>query len=245
MHLRRMGSVILLLILAALALSTTVVVGQESTPVHDTTMIINKSGAIHFKIVDTLPATRDGVTGSHFELQKQFRPENVSVYDYATGQPLEYTKKDLESVVTYDVSFRRPYYEGYSYVVEYDNHNKIVDEGKGVYSIGFRPGVDIHKIRRVSTVVFPPENFTYLDYNHALDPPVSVEQVEGSTVLKFDNTSSAPADYAWEIKFRAIDIKDELVKPKSGTAKPLPGLTVPGTLIALAAGVVLYSKRRG
>ncbi len=216
---------------------------QESIPVFNMTLEIKETGALHYKIVQTMPSSRDGVTSARFELQKQFRPENVSVYDYATGKPLKYDLKELETADAYTVHFDRPYFTGYTFAVEYDNHNRIVDEGKGVYSIGYRPGVDINKVERISTVILPLKNFTYLDYNHALDKPVSVEKIDGRTTIRFRNVSSAPADYAWEIKFRAVGIKDELKTPKSGAPVSVPGMTAFISLITLIAAARLVRKQ--
>ncbi|HMK46278.1 MAG TPA: hypothetical protein VK436_06595, partial [Methanocella sp.] len=178
-----------------------------------------------------------------FELQKQYRPENVSIYDYETGKPLKYQMKDLESVAAYDVSFDRPYFNGYTFVVEYDNHNHIIDEGGGTYSFGMRPGVDINKVERIYTVILPPQNFTYIGYNTALDRPISVDTVDGSTVIVFHNITSAPADYAWEIKFRAIGIKNELEKANTGPGVSLDGgMTLIVSLVSLAV-CIRFKKR--
>lgn len=242
MHLWRTGLTIIFSIILAIALFESAGVCQENIPVVNITLEIKESGALHYKIVQTMAHSREGITSSHFELQKQFRPENLSVYDYATGKPLKYDMKELESVFTYDVHFDRPYYTGYTFVIEYDNHNRIVDEGKGTYSIGYRPGVDINKVERISTVILPPKNFTYLDYNHALDKPVSVENVSGRMTIQFRNISSAPTDYAWEIKFRAIGIKDELKTPKSGAPVAVPGMTAFISIFTLIAAVRLLKK---
>lgn len=243
MHLWRTAPFLTFTTFVVFVLFASVAVSQESIAVSDMTMSINESGAIHFKIVETTPSSRDGIATFHFELQKQYRPENVSIYDYNTGKPLKYTTKDLELVTTYDVAFDRPYYNGYTFVIEYDNHNRIVDESKGVYSIGFRPGVDISKVERISAVILPPKNFTYLDYNHALDKPISVEDVEGSKVIRFRNVSSAPADYAWEIKFRAVGIKDEVRTPKAGSPVNVPGMTAFLAFTAIAVVARLYKRK--
>ena len=242
MHLWKIASFFGLVTLVVTTLFTCTVVGQESIPVSDLTMVINETGAVHFKIIQTLPTNRDGFTTYHFELQKQYRPENITAYDFTTGKPLGLNRKELETVDTYDVNFDRPYFNGYTFVVEYDNHNRIVDEGAGIYSIGMRPGVDINKVDRISTVVLPEKNFTYMDYNHALDKPVSVEDVGGRKTIQFRNTSSAPADYAWEIRFRAVGIKDEVRTPKSGAPIAVPGMTIFTSLFALAMVARLVKK---
>lgn len=216
---------------------------DESLPVLDTTISLTESGAVHFKIIPALPANRDGVTTYHFELQKMYNPENVSVYDSATGKPLSVNIKDMEGVTSYDVSFDRPYYNGYSFVIEYDNHKRLIDEGSGVYSIGMRPAVSIVKTERIFTIILPPENFTYLGYNQALDHPVSVTNEGRSTIIVFRNTSSAPADYAWEIKFRAIGVRDEVRKVETGgMTLPVPGMTFVAALAALWAIVLLRKE---
>jgi len=242
MHLWKIASFFGLVTLAVTMLSICTVVGEESIPVSDLTMVINDKGAIHYKIVQTLPISRDGFTTYHFELQKQYRPENLSIYDYATGKPLGLNKKELENVYIYDVNFDRPYFNGYTFVIEYDNHNRIVDEGAGVYSIGMRPGIDINKVERISTVVLPEKNFTYLDYNHALDKPVSVEDVDGRKTIRFRNISSAPTDYAWEVRFKAVGIKEEVRTPKSGVPVEVPGMTVFTALMAIAVVARRFKK---
>ncbi|CAJ38117.1 hypothetical protein [Methanocella arvoryzae] len=242
MHLARTGLVAVIIFSAAAVLFSSAGYSQESIPVFNMTLTIEETGALHYKIVQTMPASRDGVTNARLELQKQYRPENVSIYDYATGKPLKYNLKEQENVLIYDVHFDRPYFTGYTFVVEYDNHNRIVEEGRGVYSIGYRPGVDINRVERISTVILPPKNFTYLDYNHALDKPVSVQNVDGRTIVQFRNISSAPAEYAWEIKFRAVGIKDELKTPKSGSPVAVPGMTAVISLITLIAAVRLIKK---
>jgi hypothetical protein len=235
MHLWRTGVITLLTFIAAVSLFTCAASCQESIGVTNMTIEISETGALHYKIIQTMQGSRDGVTGSYLELQKQFKPENLSIYDYATGKPLKYNQKEFETAYAYDLIFDRPYYTGYTFVVEYDNHNRIIDEGKGIYSIGTRPGVDIRKIERIYTIILPEKNFTYLDYNHALDKPVSVEKSDGRTIVQFRNTSSAPADYAWEIKFRAVGIKDELRKPESGKQVPLPGMSAFLSIFVLIA----------
>lgn len=235
MLLWRTGSIVLFVLITAVCLFTCVAAGQESIAVTNTTIEISETGALHYQIIQTVQSSRDGVTGSYLELQKQFRPENLSIYDYATGKPLKYTQKEYETAYAYDVIFDRPYYTGYTYVVEYDNHRRIIDEGKGVYSLGTRPGVDIRKIERITTIILPATNFTYLDYNHALDKPVSVEKSDGRTIIRFRNISSAPANYAWEIKFKAVGIKDELRQPESGGQAPLPGMSAFLSIFVLIA----------
>lgn len=245
MRIWRVWLLLLFLGSAAVAISAGIVSGQESLPVSNVTVDIAETGAVHYRYVQTTQSSRDGLTDFYFELQKQYRPENVSISDFATGRPLKYTRKESENVINYVVHFDRPYYEGYTFVIEYDNHNRIVDEGGGTYSIGMRPGVDINKVERISTVVLPPNNFTYLDYNHALDQPVSVEDVDGRTTIRFRNVSSAPASYAWEIKFRAVGIKDEVRSPKSGGAIPaVSGMAGCLSLASLLIVAGLILKKR-
>jgi hypothetical protein len=218
-------------------------VAAESLPAVDTTITIAESGAMHFRLVQMIPEERDGVTDYRFELQKTYLPGNVSIVDNVSGKPLAYDRKETETTIIYDVHFDRPYYEGYSFVIEYDNHKRIVDEGGGLYSFGMRPAVSIKKTERVYTVVFPPKNFTYVGFNKALDHPASVTGEGGGTIVTFRNVTCAPADYAWEVRFRAIGIRDEVRAPDTGGfSVPVPGLTAMAALAAIWAIAALRKR---
>lgn len=216
-------------------------VADVSTGVSDNTITIDKSGAMHVKILHTIPDNAEGATNYHFELQKTYRPENVSVYDPTTGKALSYTVKEYSTAIAYDVSFDKPYYKGYTLAVEYDNHNRIINEGSGVYSLGMRSGVNTQRVEWKYKVILPEENFTYLNYNKALEAPDSVEKIDGRTVLYFSNVSSPPAEFSWEIKFRAIGIEDELRKTDPGTPMALPGMEF--LLSAAAVLICAYAIR--
>jgi len=246
MHLWKLAIFALLVLAAALFLTAPAATGQVTTPVTNLTITMNETGAIHYKLIQTVASNPDGAVSYSFELQKQYDPENVSVYDFSTGAPLQYTTRDVTSAIDYDVSFGRPYFDGYTFVVEYDNHYRIVDEGNGVYSLGYRPAVDINNVRRMTTVVLPARNVTYLNYNTALDKPVSVDTENGHTVIRFDNTTEG-GDYAWEIRFKAVGISGEVRTPQTGAAT-MPPLAPPlgpvAAIIALAGGALLVRKKK-
>ena len=219
---------------AAFLLFVMPAVASTPYPVVDTTLTVNETGAIHIKVVQTVPDNIDGTVTYHFDLQKQYNPENVQVYDYETGDPLHIVMKEASDVYGYDVSFSRPYYNGYTFVVEYDCHKRIIYEGGGVYSLGMRPAIDARMIDRTYTVILPVQNFTYLGYNSALDKPTSETNTGDSTKIVFHNLSDQGASYAWEVRFKATGIDNEVFKAEvPPIGNPIPGMSFIAAITAL------------
>jgi hypothetical protein len=232
-------------VLAVLAILLFVAPSFASSPIPvvDTTLTVKEAGAIHIKVVQTVPDNKDGATDYHFDLQKMYLPDYVFVYDYATGKPMKYDVKETSDVYGYDVHFDRPYYDGYQFVVEYDCHKRIIYEGSGVYSLSMRPAIDTRMVDRTYTVVLPARNFTYLGYNVALDHPVSETATDDGTRIVFQNVSGAGADYAWEVRFRATGIDDEVRKVQAPDFKtPIPGMSFIAAVSALV--IIAFAKKR-
>jgi hypothetical protein len=233
-------------ILTALAIMLVFPPSVASVPITavDTTLTVKDTGAIHLKVIQTVPDNNDGATNYHFDLQKMYLPDYVFVYDYATGKPLKFNVKEMTDVYGYDVYFDKPYYEGYRFVVEYDSHKRIIYEGSGVYSLSMRPAIDTRTIDRKYTVILPARNFTYLGYNAALDHPESETDKGGSsTWIVFHNLSNAGASYAWEVRFGAAGIDDEVRKvevPNFGN--PIPGMSFIAAITALV--ILAIVKKR-
>jgi hypothetical protein len=163
-----------------------------------------------------------------------YLPENVIIYDFTTGKPLHYNVKDTSEVYGYDVHFDRPYYDGYTFGVEYDCHRRILYEGRGVYSLGMRPAIDTRRIDRTYTVILPVRNFTYLGYNVALDHPVSeTNKGDVNIWIVFQNVSNAGASYAWEVRFGATGIDGEVRNVEVPDFKTLPGMSFIAAITAL------------
>jgi hypothetical protein len=243
-YMLRKVAVIVILSVAALLLSTYAVTADVSIPATDTTLTINETGAIHVCVLQSVQDNKDGATDYHFDLQKTYRPENVRVYDYETRKPLKFDMKETGDVYGYDVHFDRPYYHGYKFVTEYDCHNRIIYEGNGVYSLGMRPAVDSRMMDRAYTVVLPPKNFSYLGYNVAMDHPVSETETGGYIYIKFRNVSNAGSDYAWELKFGATGIDNEVRKLDSPQyAMPVPSISFIAAIAALLIVAIAARKK--
>ena len=242
MHCRT--AAVLLLSSIALALFSGVAVADITMPATDITLTVNESGAIHIWALQTVPDSKDGITDYHFDLQKIYRPENVRVYDFETREPLKLDMKETGEVYGYDVHFDRPYYDGYRFVTEYDCHKRIIYEGKGVYSLGMRPAIDIRMMDRTYTVILPPENFTYLGYNAAMDHPVSETETGGYIYIKFHNVSNAGSNYAWEVRFGATGIDSEVRNTgPSAYSLPLPGMSFIAAVAALLIFAIVARKK--
>jgi hypothetical protein len=236
-------SVVVVLTASAILLVMMPASASTPYPVVDTTITVNETGAIHIKVVQTVPDDKDGAVNYHFDLQKMYRPENVEVYDYATGDPLHYVLKETSVTYGYDVSFSRPYYNGYTFVVEYDCHKRIIYEGAGVYSLGMRPAIDVRRIDRTYTVVLPVQNFTYIGYNSAVDHPTSETNTGDSYVIVFHNFSDAGASYAWEVRFEARGIDNEVFKAEVPSFNsPIPGMSFIAAITALV--ILAFAKKR-
>jgi hypothetical protein len=234
---------VVVLAASALLLFITLASADAPLPVVDTTITVNDTGAIHIKVIQTVPDNTDGVVEYHFDLQKQYRPENVNIYDYATGKPLHYSLKEMSETYGYEVHFDRPYYNGYTFVVEYDCHKRIIYEGSGVYTLGMRPAIDTRRIERTYTVVLPVRNFTYLGYKALFDHAISETEDGKNTRIVFHNVSSAGADYAWEVRFGAKGIDGEVYKTEVPDFKmPVPGMSFIAAITALFI-LVLVKKR--
>ena len=224
-----------LAVLALLALTLASVPAQAgSMPVIDTTITVQPSGAMHIKVVETVPDDPTGATDFRFDLQKIYQPENVSIYDAGTGRPLKYDIKETADTYGYNVHYDRPYYNGYTFVVEYDSHKRIIYEGAGVYSLGMRPAIDTRMMDRTYTVVLPWQNFTYLGYKETLDHPASVTDGAEGKVIAFHNVSNVNADYAWELRFRAQGIDAEVRQLSTEPFQaPVPGMSFMAAIAAL------------
>jgi hypothetical protein len=189
--------------------------------INEVTVKMNDDGSIHFKLVETVPADIKGLTDFYLTLQKMYDPDNLTVYDYNTGKLLKYTIKENNDTYGFTIHFDRPYYEGYKFVMEYDNHKRIIDEGKGAYSISMRYAVYGDPVEN-NYFVLMPADFTYLGHNIALEAPESVEKLENGTKVTFHNMSVAEKDFAWEIKFRAKGIEDEVRVKQTGNLIEIP-----------------------
>jgi hypothetical protein len=105
-----------------------------------------------------------------------------------------------------------------------------------------RPAVDTRTIDRTYTVVLPPKNFTYLGYNAAMDHPVSETETGGYIYIKFHNVSDAGSAYAWEVRFGATGIDEEVRNlDKPGYKLPVPGMS---SIAAIAALFILAIAAR-
>lgn len=232
---------------AALAIVFLIAPSLANAPIAviDTTMTVNQTGAIHVKVVQTAPDDSEGTVTYHFDLQKTYLPENVEIYDYLTGNPLQYTLKETSDTYGYDVAFDKPYYDGYTFVVEYDCHRRIVYEGNGVYTLGFRASIDTKRIDRTYTVILPVVNFTYLGYASAMDHPTSETSSDAGTQVVFHNVSNAGADYAWELRFKATGIDGDVYQlspPDYSKVMPVPGMSFIAAITALL--ILMIVKRK-
>lgn len=232
-------------VLTAIAIMVFITTSAASAPIPvvDTTITVKDSGAVHVKVIQTVPDNTDGAVDYHFDLAKNYLPENVHAYDYATGKPLDYSVKENSNVYGYEVHFDRPYYDGYTFVVEYDCHKRIIYEGAGVYSLSMRPAIDTRRIDRTYTVVLPVKNFTYLGYNSALDHATSETDTGNNIRIVFKNVSNAGADYAWDVRFGAKGIDDEVYKTEAPAFKtPIPGMSFIAAVTALF--ILVFVKKR-
>lgn len=241
MHCRTVA--IILLSSIALALFAGSAAAGISMPATDTTLTVSESGAIHIWAMQAVPDSIDGATDYHFDLQKLYRPENVRMYDYETRTPLKFDVKETGDAYGYDVHFDRPYYNGYRFVTEYDCHNRIIYEGNDVYSLGMRSAVDTRTMDRSYTVVLPPKNFTYLGYNDAMDHPVSETETGGYIYIKFQNVSNAGSAYAWEVRFGATGIDNEVrMMDAPNYSLPVPGMSFIAAVAALLIFTIVARK---
>lgn len=234
------------LVIVAFALVVAPAAAVVSMPVADTTITIADTGAVHVKNVQTVPDDPGGATSYHFDLQDIYSPENVVAYDYATGQPLKIQVKDSTDSAGYTVSFDKPYYDGYQFVVEYDCHRWIIYEGSGVYVFNMRPTQGTGMINRTYTVLLP-RNLHYLGYDTSLDSPESVTDVGGSTDVVFHNVSDAGSGYAWEIRFNATGIDGEYRDMSPQNFKnplPVPGMSLIAAAAALMIVALIIRKQR-
>jgi hypothetical protein len=236
------------LVAAVLALSVFMLISLSAAastplPVIATTMTVNETGAIHVKVVQTVADNPDGAVDYHFDLQKIYHPSNVIIYDYATGKPLNFFMKETSDVYSYEADFDRPYYEGYTFVVEYDWHKRIIYEGNGVYSLGMSSAMDMRRVDRTYTVVLPVQNFTYLGYNEALDHATSETNTGDSIRIVFHDVNDAGSDYSWEVRFGAKGIDDEVRKADVPEFKvPIPGMSFIAAITALV--IFAIGKKR-
>jgi hypothetical protein len=238
---------LLAVVLTALAILIFIMpsIASAPIPVVDTTITVNEFGALHTKIVQTVPDNKDGAVEYNFELRKQYLPENVSVYDYVTGDPLNYALKETDDSYGYEVHFNRPYYDGYTFVVEYDCHRRIIYEGSGEYSLGMSLGADTRSIDRTYTVVLPVRNFTYLGYKETLDHATSETDTGNSIRIVFHKVINAGTDYGWEIQFKASGIDGEVHKTEVANFNvpiAIPGMSFIAAIIAFFI-IVLVKKR--
>jgi hypothetical protein len=211
----------------------------------DTTLTVKDSGALHIKIVQTVADNPDGAVDYHFELRKQYLPENLSVYDYTTGKPLNYFLKETSDSYGYEAHFDRPYYDGYTFVVEYDCHKRIIYEGSGVYSLGMSLAADTRRIDRTYSVLLPVRNFTYISYKESLAHATSETTTGDNVRIVFHNVTNAGADYGWEVRFRASGIEDEVFKTEVSNFNvpiAIPGMSFIAAITALFI-IVLVKKR--
>jgi hypothetical protein len=141
------------------------------------------------------------------------------------------------------VHFDRPYYNGYTFVVEYDCHKRIIYEGSGKYSLGMSLAADTRRIDRTYTVVLPVRNFTYLGYKESLGHATSETDNGNNIRIVFHNVTNAGADYGWEVRFGASGIDDEVHKTEvSNFNVPIPGMSFIAAITALFI-LVLVKKR--
>jgi hypothetical protein len=239
----RWAAACIVLSMAVLALIAQASFAGVSYPVVDTTITVKDSGAIHVKVVQTVPDDKEGATEYHFDLQKMYDPEYVYVYDYETHKPLQFETTNTSDTIGYAVHFGKPYYKGYTFVVEYDCHRRIIYEGTGVYSFGMRSAIDTRRVDRTYTIVFPPRNFTYLGYTATLDHPVSETETGGSVTVVFHGISEVGADHAWEVRFGATGIDNEVRKlnPPSYTL-PVPGMSFTAAIAALVIFAIVRKR---
>jgi hypothetical protein len=234
-------------VLTALAIMLFITLSSASAPIPvvDTTLTVKDSGALHMRIVQTVPDNVDGAVDYHFELRKQYLPENVSVYDYVTGKPLNFFLKETSDSYGYEVHFDRPYHDGYTFVVEYDCHKRIIYEGSGEYSLGMSLAADTRRIDRTYTIVLPVRNFTYLGYKESLDHAKSETDTGNNVQIVFHGIINAGTDYGWEVRFRASGIDSEVFKtdvPSFNMPVEIPGMSFIAAITAFFI-IVLVKKR--
>lgn len=231
------------LILSALLLIIMPAVADTPIPVIDTTMTVNEAGAIHVKVVQTVANNPDGAVEYHFDLQKAYLPSNVIIYDFATGRPLNFFLKETSDLYQYEVHFDRPYYDGYTFVVEYDWHKRIIYEGGGVYSLGMSSAMDTRRIDRTYTIVLPVRNFTYLGYKESLAHATSETDTGNSIRIVFHDVSTAGADFSWEVRFGAKGIDDEVRNVEVPAFKvPIPGMSFIAAITALVIFAIVKKR---
>lgn len=231
------------LIVSAFLLIIMPAVADTPIPVIDMTMTVNETGAIHVKVVQTVANNPEGAVESHFDLQKTYLPSNVVIYDFATGRPLNFFLKETSDLYQYEVHFDRPYYDGYTFVVEYDWHKRIIYEGNGVYSLGMSSPMDTRRIDRTYTVVLPVKNFTYLGYKESLAHATSETDTGNSIRIVFHEVSDAGADFSWEVRFGAKGIDDEVRKVEVPAFKvPIPGMSFIAAITALVIFAIVKKR---
>jgi hypothetical protein len=95
-------------------------------------------------------------------------------------------------------------------------------------------------IDRTYTVILPACNFSYLGYDAALDHPVSETDPGTGVRIVFHNVSDSGSSYAWEIRFSASGIDDEVHKTEVPDFQhPLPGMTFIAAVTALVIFAVI------
>jgi hypothetical protein len=218
-------------------------VADTPIPVMDTTMTVNETGAIHVKVVQTVADNPDGAVEYHFDLQKMYLPSNVIIYDFATGRPLNFFLKETPDLYQYEVHFDRPYYEGYTFVVEYDWHKRIIYEGGGVYSLGMSSAMSTGRIDRTYTIFLPVQNFTYTGYKESLAHATSETNTGNSIRIEFHDVTAAGADFSWEVRFGAKGIDNEVRKTEVPAFNaPIPGMSFIAAITALV--IFAIGKKR-
>jgi len=240
-----MPRIFVVAVLTALTIMLFMTMSSASAPIPvvDTTLTVKDSGAIHVKIMQTVSDNIDGAVDYHFELRKQYLPENITVYDYVTGKPLNYFMKETSDTYGYEVHFDRPYYDGYTFVVEYDCHKRIIYEGSGEYSLGMSLAPDTRRIDRTYTVILPVRNFTYLGYKESLDHATSETDTGNNIRIVFHDVIKAGDDYGWEVRFGARGIDNEVYKTEVPAFKtPIPGISFIAAITALFI-LVIVKKR--
>jgi hypothetical protein len=231
------------LIIAAFLLIVMSAVADPPIPIMDTTMTVNETGAIRVKVVQTVADNPDGAVEYHFDLQKIYLPSNVFVYDFATGKPLDYIIKETSDLYQYEVHFDRPYFNGYTFVVEYNWHKRIIYEGNGVYGLGMSSAMDTRRVDRTYTVVLPVKNFTYLGYKDALAHATSETNTGNSIRIVFHDVNDIGTEFSWEVRFGAKGIDNEVRKAEVPAFNaPISGMSFIAAITALLIFAIVKKR---
>jgi hypothetical protein len=77
-----------------------------------------------------------------------------------------------------------------------------------------------------------------------MDHPVSETETGGNIYIKFHNVSNAGSDYAWEVRFGATGIDNEVRNTgPSGYSLPLPGMSFIAAVAALLIFAIVARKK--